>query len=506
MWPMKKWIGGWAMILTTVGGCGGGSGNINNEKVSLPFTKRVSESALQKQTDAGSGVPAISADGRYVAFSSTASNLVPGDTNNAEDVFVKDLQTGIVIRVSVSSTGAEARGKSTLSRNESNGYEGSTNPSISADGRYVAFQSYANDLVGSQDEGGADGNERADIFVRDLVLGTTRRASLTWDGRESRPADLSAWNGQALPGAVNPSISEDGRHVAFESDLTDLVPGKTSSRRAVYVRDLVGQTTSWVSVNYLGAEPVGLPRWYWLSQGATDPSISGDGRFVAFSSNLTDLVPGYVEKRPNDPNKDFAREIFVRDLKAGTTSWVSVTSEGLVGDIQGSDGSLWPRLSADGRYVAFYSTTSLVPGAHGRHIYLRDRARGMTTLVSRSNDGIQGSAGVEYGTLSLSADARYVAFASASSNLVENDINNATDIFVRDTVAGTTLRASVRTGGDESTGPLLVDSSGQVVAAGSKSPSISADGRFVAFVSEATNLVGADTNGAADIFVRGPLR
>lgn len=484
-----------------LGGCGGG--NMNNDEVSLPYTVRVSESAGERQADAASGWPSISEDGRYVAFGSTAASLVPGDTNDQEDVFVKDLQTGAIVRASTSSTGAEARGGSTIPYGPSEGdnstFTGSSYPSISADGRYVAFQSFADDLLGL----GEDTNERSDIFVKDLVTGTLRRVSLTDSDAQSQwvapPEDpmnpkVSWYEGKGKGGAMYPSISEDGRYVAFESHHRDLVAiEKTQGIKDVYVRDLVLGTTTLVSMTYDGRHLVDHDPGAGFSSTAC---ISADGRFVAFQSNLVAIPQTGIS------------EVYVRDLKAQVTSRVSVTSDGLDGiSYDSTAGSYGPRLSADGRFVAFISERSMVPGVPPYQIYLRDRARGTTVLVSQNAEGIPAAGGLfDIGSYSMSGDGRYVAFAALSPNLVADDLNDAADVFVRDVVGGTTVRVSVRTGGEEAHASRTLGRDEQGTAIGSRNPAISADGRFVAFQSDASDLVGADTNGASDIFLRGPLK
>ncbi|NNL71370.1 MAG: hypothetical protein HKO70_15585, partial [Acidimicrobiia bacterium] len=208
-----------------------------------------------------------------------------------------------------------------------------------------------------------------------------------------------------------------------------------------------------------------------------DPSISGDGTRIAFESEDDDLVPG-------DTNgKD---DIFVRDTVAGTTTRVSVASDGS----QGNNHSRLPVISADGTKVAFLSwSDNLVAGDTNvrEDVFVHDLTTGTTTRVSLADDGSQVPL-VLVSTISISGDGSRVAFVSNWSTLVPNDTNAALDVFVRDTVAGTTTRVSVSTGGAQGDDD-------------SSSPSLSADGTTVAYQSEARNLVAGDNNLVEDVFL-----
>jgi len=400
-------------------------------------TTRVSVSSRERQGNDISVQSSISADGRYVAFISYASNLVAGDTNGTWDVFVRDTAKGKTIRVSVSSAGAEANDESFL-------------PSISADGRYVAFHSFASNLVAG------DTNALPDVFVRDILKGRTTRVSVSSRERQGNGA------------SYDPSISADGRYVAFHSFASNLVAGDTNALPDVFVRDILEGRTILVSVSSGELEGNGV---------SSAPSISADGRYVAFHSEASNLVPG-------DTNG--WRDIFVRDTAKGRTTRVSVSS----GELEGNGASSAPSVSADGRYVAFHSEASnLVPGDTNGwgDIFVRDTAKGRTIRVSLSSAG--GQANSDSFLPSISADGRYVAFDSYASTLVAGDTNGWGDIFVRDTAKGRTIRVSLSSEGGQ--GNL-----------GSDWASISADGRYVAFSSEASNLVAGDTNGWGDIFVR----
>ncbi|MEG4804947.1 calcium-binding protein [Microcoleus sp. ARI1-B5] len=406
---------------------------------------RVSVDSAGNQGNRFSEQPSTSADGRFVAFASDASNLVPGDTNNNTDIFVRDRLTNTTTRVSVDSAGQGAN-------NFSN------SPSISADGRFVRFNSVASNLVPGNT------NNISDIFVRDTIANTTTRVSV--------PAGQGANSGSG-----SPFISPEGRFVAFSSFASNLVPGDTNNNFDVFVRDLSTNTTTLVSVDSAGNQG---------KSGSGGPSISADGRFVAFISG-DNLVP-------EDTNN--TQDIFVRDLSTNTTTRISVDSAGN----QANDFSYSPSISADGRFVAFQSAaTNLVPGDTNNNadIFVRDLSTNTTTLVSVSSRGDRANTGS--GTPSISADGRFVAFTSLATNLAPGDTKNQSQIFVRDRLTNTTTLVSVDSAGNPGNTP--VGPSGNQGNTGSNNPSISADGRFVVFDSDATNLVPGDTNNSRDIFV-----
>jgi Tol biopolymer transport system component len=405
--------------------------------VSTGTTTRVSVASNGTQGNDESRWPSISADGRYVAFNSIASNLVPGDTNGYADIFVHDRQTGQIIRVSVASDGMQAN-------------ERSGGASISADGRYVAFSSEASNLVPG------DTNGWSDMFVHDRHTGQTSRVSLASDGT------------QGNIGSTGPSISADGRYVAFTSGANNLVPGDTNHSVDVFVHNRQTGQTSRVSVASGGTQ---------ANSFSDSASISADGRYVAFRSSASNLVP-------NDTNG--WSDIFVHDRQTGETSRVSVASNGT----QGNYWSWNPSISADGRYVAFESfSDNLVPDDTNGYfdVFVHDRQTGETSRISVASDGTQGNNDSQQ-RVSISADGRYVAFVSSASNLVPGDTNGYEDIFIHDRYMGQTSRASM-------------DSDGTQANGSSAFPSISADGRYLAFVSAADNLVPGDTNEVSDVFV-----
>jgi Tol biopolymer transport system component len=387
-----------------------------------------------------SHLPSISADGRYVAFWSGASNLVAGDANGTYDVFAHDRLTGTTELVSVATGGAQGDIRS--------GWEGI---SISADGRFVAFESRASTLVAG------DTNGVSDVFVRDRLLGTTERVSVSTGGAEGNQR------------STRPSISPDGHYVAFESLASNLVAGDANGFTDIFVRDRLSGTTEIVSVA-TGGQPG--------DRESQDASISADGRFVAFMSLASNFVAGDVP---------VSADVFVRDRQNSTTDLVS----GPTGAPQPATDSEHPAISGDGRYVAFVCHAALVADDtnNSYDVYVRDRQNATTERVSVSNTGAQGNFGGEQP--SISADGRLVAFASDSWFFVDGDTNNFGDVFVRDRLNGTTDRVSVGNGGTQGNNA-------------SEEPAISADGRYVAFWSNCSNLVaGTRTETRTSSFTTG---
>ncbi|MGH8990867.1 MAG: DUF6531 domain-containing protein, partial [Acidimicrobiia bacterium] len=411
-------------------------------------TARVSVASDGTEGDGGTWEATISDDGRYVAFTSDASTLVGDDTNWESDIFVRDREVGTTERVSVASDGTEA-----------NSYSGQ--PRISADGRYVAFISRADNLVS------ADNNWDDDVFLHDRVTGSTERVNLTSAGAESSNTAL------LHPSNIGQlSMSADGRYVAFVTSANDLVTGDTNGSPDAFVRDRVAGTTERVSVASDGSQADAGTQFYGVS-------ISGDGRYVAFQSYASNLVPGWAEL-----------SIFVHDSVTGTTERVSVASDGS----QANNASFEPSLSDDGRYVAFESAaTNLVAGdTNGTFdIFVHDRVAGGTARVNVASDGTQSNTPADFP--SISGDGRYVSFYSAAGDLVADDTNAQQDAFLHDAATGATERLSVASDGTQGNG-----SSDTTVGV----RTVSANGRYVVFNSWASNLVGGDTNGSADVFVR----
>ncbi|MFN0009944.1 MAG: TolB family protein [Planctomycetota bacterium] len=406
--------------------------------VAAQVTRLVSIPSSGGLGDLASSQPAISADGRYIAFQSLATNLVPGDTNDRMDIFVRDLVAGTMEIVSVDSSGAI-------------GNDHSDKPVISADGRYIAFQSYATNLIPS------DPYFDRDVYVHDRVTGTTEKVNLTSTG------------GQTVSGTSSgPSISADGRYVAFQSEASDLVTGDTNGKQDVFVRDLVAGTTARVSLSTAGIQG---------DEPSLTAKISADGRFVAFSSFATNLVLD---------DGSINTDVFVHDRLTNETERASVASDGTSALGYSTVGAI----SADGRFVAFTSEASnlVANDTNGRSdTFLRDRHLETTRRVSLNTGEGQGNGSTF--ARSISADGRFVVMQSDARNLVPGDVNGVVDVLVRDRLNNTMQRMSL-------------DSAGAQANVGSFNPVISADGRWVAFQTSASNLIPVDYNGQPDVFVR----
>ncbi len=455
-------------------------------------TTRVSVDSNENQASGASGDDvAISADGRYVAFTSLASDLVAGDTNNVADVYVRDRETGETARVSFRADGGE-------------GNLAAVQPSISGDGRFVTFSSDAAFIA-------SDGNGTTDVYLRDRDTDE--------DGDFDEPGEVATTRVSVAFGGGDPNlfslssaISADGTAVAFVSQASNLLaPGvDTNATTDIFVRTLESGTIERVSISSNETQASG---------GSGGAAISADGRFVAFSSSADDLIS-------NDGN--FVTDVFVRDRLAGTTARVSVDSFGGEADPI-SDGSLRPAISADGRFVAFESDAiDLVSGDTNNQVdvFLHDRdadgdgvfdeddpATIATVRVSQSTTSLQGE--TESRSPAISADGRYVVFVTASRDFVADDDTLLADVFRWDRLTGVAGRVSDGPGGVN--GDAHSGGRPTVMPLGLfNTPAISADGRLVAFESYATNLVAGDTNVCTctdcacpvggccgDVFVRG---
>ncbi len=322
---------------------------------------------------------------------------------------------------------------------------------MTPDGRFIVFDSGCISYAP-----GVPGITVAHVYLRDRANGSVERVSLTSNGQ--------APNGDTWVA----DISDDGRVVVFQSSATNLVPGDTNGFYDIFARDRASGVTERLSVGPGGIE---------ANHFCFSPAISGDGRYVVFTSGASNLVPG---------DQGLVSNVFLRDRQLGVTLLVDVNTAG--GFSNGGGGN--PRISPDGRFVVFqHSGTDLVAVDNNGviDVFLRDRVAGTTELVSVSSAGVQANGDGWQAT--LSADARYIAWWSFASNLVPGDTNGSSDVFVRDRVTGTTMCASL-------------DAFGAVGDNHSGDPVLSRDGRSVAFASRATNLVLPDLNGKLDVLFR----
>lgn len=396
----------------------------------------VSVSSEGEQGNFPCWLASISDDGEQVAFQTYASNLFAGDQNISADVALRDLALGQTAPASTSSSGT--LGSST-----------SGPCMISGNGRYIVFESAAPNLVAG------DTNGVVDIFRRDLLTGVTERIS------------VGAGGAQANGGSSSPTVSADGRYVAFDSIATNLTPLDNNSQRDIFVRDTLLGTTVKASVSFTNGSASGH------SYHAT---ISRDGRYVAFDSLADNLV------RFDAAGK---RDVFVRDMVAQTTRRISVAFDGF----EVFDSSFGPcGMSADGRYVAYLSfANDIVDGDtnFSGDIFIFDQQTGVNERVSLDSAGAQANFGSRIPT--LSADGRFVCFASSATNLVPGDTNAKDDVFVRDRLLGLTTRVNLTSDGEQS-------------ANWGDHPQITPDARYVIFDSFATDLVPDDLNANTDVF------
>ena len=411
-------------------------------------TKRISVRSNGNEATGGiSAEPDISANGRYVVFSSEATNLVSNDTNDADDVFIHDRRTKKTRRLSVTSSGQEA---------EVGGE--SSDAEMSGNGRYVVFSSNAEELVPNDD------NLAEDVFVHDRKTKKTRRVSVKSNG------------GQAEDGASgDPEISDNGRYVVFTSSDEDLVAGDDNGVSDIFVHDRTTKKTRRVNLASNGDQAE--------LGSSSNPAISPNGRVVVFDSDAENLVQ-------NDDNAQ--TDVFIHVRRTKKTRRVSVTSNG--GQASGGSSS-HALLSRTGRIVVYEShAVDLVPGDGNAEedIFVYDRRTKKTRLITRAPNGDDADGGSE--DVGISSDARFITYESHAENLVGNDDNTAGDSFLYDRQTKKTRRISLRSNGN------------QTLLGSSDDPDVSDDGRFVAFESNASDMVANDQNTFQDVFVRGPLR
>jgi hypothetical protein len=413
---------------------------------SLPLGPVIRASVSQEgsQGNSDSAFPSLSHDGRYVAFYSSADNLVPGDSPITAHIFVRDLVANTIVNATVAQSGGFANGSSVFNTQASR-------TTISQDGRYVTFASDSTNLVPDHSD------IYQDIYVRDLVAETNEIVTMSSTGGI---VDNQSWD---------PSISADGRLVAFNSSATNLVNPATSSQQ-VFLRDLDLNQTILVSVNSSGQ----VANW-----ACWEGAISANGHYVVFSSDASNLANG---------DNNGTRDVFIRDLNSNTTNLVSVSLTGTVGN----NYSGRPSVSADGRYVVFESGASdLISDDSNNHydIFVRDTVLNQTYRVSIGLNGSQSNG--ESGGSNISADGRYIAFHSSATNLVSSPqvpVGNV-HCYVHDRITGATSLVSKALDGSPAGQQCWY-------------PNLAGNGSKVSFHSEASTLVANDTNNTTDVFVR----
>jgi Tol biopolymer transport system component len=394
---------------------------------------------------------AISGDGRYIAFATNATNLVVGDTNGSRDVYLRDTQTGTTTLISKATNGTIGDSTSSM-------------PSMTPDGRYIAFESFANNF-------GGGAVNKADVFVHDRDTGTTSLVS-------------KASNGNAgLDGSHHPSISADGTRIAFYSYADNFSAVDENTVPNTFVHDTDTTATTLASRSTGGTAGDGE---------SVNPAISANGEVVAFQSMADNLVSG-------SPDTDGIVDVFAHNLEDDTTVYVSKATDGTPGSGDSGGESYNPSISGDGRYVAFASRADTLAPDDAlllSDVFVHDLDTAATTHVSKASDGTPGT-GPPFGSFnpSISTDGRYVAFDTTFTNLsdadadgLDVDSNEVADVFVHDRQSGDTRYVSRSTAG----------------VAGDKSsylPKISGDGSHVAFQSHAETLSGDDPADQLDVFL-----
>lgn len=409
----------------------------------------------QEDADAGSLSPVLSADGSVLVFVSHATDLVPGTTlaHRGENVYLYERASGAVVLVSRSAASASRSGNNT-----------SFGPAVSADGRYVAYLSGATDLVAGQNDINGEGQ---DIFLFDRFTGATTLVSHVSGSALTTPNGSS--HGQ--------SLSADGRYVVFGSHGTDLVPGvsDTNGEPDAFLFDRLQGTVSFVSLS--GGSPE-------IADGGYEPQISRDGSTVA-----------YFLDNPGQPQ---GGQIVAYDVPTGSRSLVTRTPESPF--TFADRGATYLSLSANGRLVTFTSrANNLVTGQQDLNrgdpdVFVHDRTTGATNLVSHAAGSPvrSGALGSSYPPV-ISADGSWIAYGSFAFDLVAGvrDPGGSPDLFLYERAAGDNRIVTLHA-------PGLASLTG---LGDSRRPAMSADGRYVAFTSNAALLPGLETQARFNVYL-----
>jgi Tol biopolymer transport system component len=471
------------LVLAVLAGAVSGGCNqkkINKTNPALMATVRVSiaTDGTEGNRPAANDQIGVSFDGRYVAFTSDADNLVPNDNKSLSDVFVRDNKMRTLTLVSVSTSNGAANAASSQAH-------------ISGDGRYVVFCSFATNLTTDAPPPPAGVRQ---VYVRDMVLGVTTLVSRA-TGASGAFANVNC---------SNPKISNDGNYVVFDTGAENLdgtAGGGVDSDGLVdvYRRKWIDGSNVFPTELVSFASGCGNPPLTTTkgNQASRIPAISADGRFVAFESDATNLVSVGGPGGDGGPDLNQQTDVFVRDMDTNRTVRCSVelagTSFPSALPLAGPSSSA--TISLDGTIVGFRSTSALLsPIAQDQapNIYIRGlwgTAQEFTEVLSIHTSGATG--GQNCNKPSLCGDGSKLVWQSPSPALVNGDTNGSLDIFLRDRTAAQTSRQSVQTFGGQLDGD-------------SEIPVYSGDGRYIVFWSRATNGVDDDTNGAADIYMRGP--
>jgi putative cell wall-binding protein/Tol biopolymer transport system component len=447
-------LGASAAVVALLAGALFGAGSASAAVPGVGVTAIVSSDAAGIPGAAAASEAAVSADGRYTAF--TSASAFAGAPGGTVQVFRKDMGTGAIVLVSAGRDGAVATGAA-------------VQPSISADGRFVAFVSNATNLDP------AHTSSILQVFVRDLAPGGVSRLVTVNTARSA--------GGDAL--SLLPSLAGDGRSVAFQSQASDLVPSAVSGTQ-VYRADISAVGTpaiELVSVQdpSVSATPAAA------DVDATTPASSYDGSVVAFASAAQNLT--------TDTPAAGVTQVFTRDRRTGSTTLVSAAAgAGIAGDRDSVD----PSLSSDGRTVAYASkATNIAAGPTGTttttaQIFVREPEKSRASRVVSLTFAGTGPASSNSSSPKISGDARRIAFSSVATDLAEvANPDGISQVFVRDLVRGFNSMVSVEAGA----AVAGTDFSG--------GPSMSADGRFVGFASFAPRISPADPLGRSLVYLRG---